>query len=347
MKTTFTIAIIAALFCSCSSTNLMTLSVQNPSPVSVPSTIKNVAVVNRSRATEETSSLDAIHRTLNLESKDLVIEGSKSSIDALQAELLKNPRFANIKYLDKLDLRSYGSGVFPAPMAWDSIEAICRKNNVDAVFSLELFDTESKLNYEADKSTVQIAGTNIPVIKHYVGMNTLVKTGWRIYDPNTRTILDEFIISREISTGGESINPAVAASVLVGKKEAVKQVGYNAGTAYAGRILPYWVRVSRDYFTSGNDQLEMANRKAKSGNWDGAGEIWLQETKNQDPKVAGRACYNMAIISEINGDLSSAITWAQRSYENYKVNLALFYLNILKNRKTQNELLESQQVATN
>jgi hypothetical protein len=323
----------------------MTLSVQNPSPVSIPAGIKNVAVINRSRAAEESGTLDAIHRALNLEGKELQIEGSRSSIDGLKAELSKNPRFSNIKSLDKLDLRSFGSGVFPSPMAWDSIKEICRNNGVDALFSLELFDTESKLNYQADKSAMMVAGTSLPVLNHYVSMNTLVKTGWRIYDPNTRTILDEYIISREISTAGQSFNPVAAASVLVGKKEAVKQVGYNAGTAYAGRIVPYWIRVSRDYFTSGDDQLKMANRKALSGNWEGAGEIWFQETKSSDPKIAGRASYNMAIISEINGDLNGAIKWAQQSYENYKINIALGYLSVLRNRKANNDILESQQDA--
>ena len=56
--------------------------------------------------------------------------------------------------------------------------------------------------------------------------------------------------------------------------------GIKAGEAYAARILPYWIRVSRDYFVAGNENFETAKRKAQSGNWDGAAEIWLQETKN-------------------------------------------------------------------
>ena len=63
-------------------------------------------------------------------------------------------------------------------------------------------------------------------------------------------------------------------------------------------------------------------------------------------ELAGRACYNMAIISEINGDLDGAIQWAQKSYENYNIRLALNYLNILKYRQSQNEILKSQTVAS-
>jgi hypothetical protein len=50
----------------------------------------------------------------------------------------------------------------------------------------------------------------------------------------------------------------------------------------------------------------------------------------------------MAIISEINGDLAGAIQWAQKAYENYGNRLALSYVNVLKNRQTDNAILRSQ-----
>jgi len=232
-------------------------------------------------------------------------------------------------------------------MQWDSVEKICRESNTDALFSLELFDTESKLNYSASPAQVNLGVTSLPAIAHQVNMATSVKTGWRIYDPSTRIILDEYIIGEDISASGSGINPAVAASSLIGRKEAVTDVGIKAGEAYAARILPYWIRVSRDYFVGGDENFKAAKRKAQSGNWDGAAQIWLEETKSPDGKLAGRACYNMAIISEINGDLDGAIQWSQKSYENYNIRLALNYLNILRYRQRQNELLKSQTVASN
>ena len=43
-----------------------------------------------------------------------------------------------------MDLRSFGAGIFPTAMQWDRVEKICRESHTDALFSLELFDTESK-----------------------------------------------------------------------------------------------------------------------------------------------------------------------------------------------------------
>ncbi|HEY2649901.1 MAG TPA: DUF6340 family protein, partial [Puia sp.] len=287
----------------------------------------------------------AIHKALSLESTDLQQAGAKGSLRGLTDELTKNTRFTEVKPLNR-DLRSFGAGIFPTAMQWDSVEKICRESNTDALFSLELFDTETKLNYAASPTQVNLGVTSLPAIAHSVNMTTFVKAGWRIYDPSTRTILDEFIIGRDVSFSGSAINPAVAASSLIGRKEAVTDVGIKAGEAYAARILPYWIRVSRDYFVSGNENFKTAKRKAQSGNWDGAAAIWLQETKNTDGNLAGRACYNMAIISEINGDLDGAIQWAQKSYEDYRIRLALNYLNILKYRENQNELLKNQTVAS-
>jgi hypothetical protein len=81
---------------------------------------------------------------------------------------------------------------------------------------------------------------------------------------------------------------------------------------------------------------------AQTGNWNDAAALWQKETLNPNPKVAGRACYNMAIINEINGDLDAAIGWAQKGYENYYNRLSLWYVNILKNRAANMALVKDQ-----
>jgi hypothetical protein len=346
MKNQMLFLCIALACVSCSSTNLMSLSVMKPAPVSLPAEIKTVAVVNRTQVSQATQGIDAVHKVLSLESNDLQKAGAKASMDGLSDELLKNNRFTDVKSLN-LDLRSYGAGVFPSALPWDSVDRICGQSNTDALFSLELFDAESKINYGVTPANINVGLASIPAVEHHVNMTTSVKTGWRIYDPATRTIIDEFVLNRDISSSASGINPAVAASALNGRIEAVKDVSTQAGQAYAARILPYWIRVSRDYFVGGNENFKTAKRKAQSGNWDGAAAIWKQETGDPDRTLAGRACYNMAIISEINGNLDEAIQWAQKSYEDYKIRLALDYLNVLNYRKRQNDLLKSQSVANN
>ena len=163
-----------------------------------------------------------------------------------------------------------------------------------------------------------------------------------MYDPKGRIVLDQSSIAKELQFSGEGINPVAAAAALIEKKEAVKQAANAAGHVYATKIDPYWIRVTRDYFVRGNEAFHIAKRKAQTGNWDEAGDLWKQQTGSSSRKVAGRACYNMAIINEINGDLDNAILWAQKAYENYRVRIALNYVNILRNRKANNALLAIQ-----
>jgi hypothetical protein len=173
-------------------------------------------------------------------------------------------------------------------------------------------------------------------------MATKVRTGWRIYDALGKQLLDEYIIEKVLNFYGRGINPAAAAAALLERKDAVKQAGIKAGAQYALRIVPYSVRVSRDYYVRGTDNFRVARRKAQTGNWDGAAALWQQETSNTDAKVAGRACYNMAIIGEINGDLEQATGWAQKAYEQYANKLALRYVRILERRKEDNAVLSEQ-----
>ena len=114
----------------------------------------------------------------------------------------------------------------------------------------------------------------------------------------------------------------------------------KAGQNYAFRIIPYRIRVYRDYFVKGSDNFKIAKRKAQMGQWDEAGELWRKETGNPKMKIAGRAAYNMAIISEINGDLDEALNWARKAWGDYNIKQALDYVRILENRQYKSDVLK-------
>jgi hypothetical protein len=51
----------------------------------------------------------------------------------------------------------------------------------------------------------------------------------------------------------------------------------------------------------------------------------------------------MAIISEINGNLDDALSWAQSAYARYRIKRSLQYVRILENRKYEQDLLRYQE----
>jgi hypothetical protein len=338
------ITIITGLFLlvSCKTQELW-LNVVEPAPVTLSKDIKSVGVINRSMPTDETKILDVIDKALTLEGVNLDKDGSEQAILGLSDELLNNQRFTEVKTLSDIDFRTPKLSIFPVPLSWEIVDKICKERAIDAIFALETYDTDTKLNYSMHTVETKTPIGNIPLIEHQADMETIVKTGWRIYDPLNRVIADEFNYAESVVSTGKGINPLVAAAALTGRKEAIKEVSNKTGHGYAMRILPFELRVMRDYFVKGTNNFKIAKRKAQLGKWDEAGELWEKETANPDMKVAGRACYNMGIISEIKGDVDSALKWAQKSYEDYNIKLGREYTGILGNRIMKREILNEQQ----
>ncbi|MBO9700866.1 MAG: tetratricopeptide repeat protein [Sporocytophaga sp.] len=327
------------LISSCSKKGIITMNVLEPAVVRVHPSIKRFGVINRTLPAQKTKPLDDLEKLLTLEGVNMDKEGADASFIAVQNELAGD-RF-NVIPIEKNDLKTLGAGVFPNSLPLQTVSQLCQTYQVDAILSLEFFDTDTKLAVNVTNTTIPTPLGNVPGIVHNATLNTLVKTGWRIYDPQgSLVIMDEFHLDRNFVSHSQGVNPMEAVKALVNRKEVVTRLGRESGTIYADRLLPFWTRVSRDYYIRGNNALKIATRKARAGNWDGAAEIWKTESSNPDPKVAGRAAYNYAIIHEINGDLDSAMKWAQKAYEDYNVKLALKYTRILRNRMARAQALE-------
>jgi Family of unknown function (DUF6340) len=320
------------------------LNVIQPAPVTIPSYVKKAGIIDRSESSGVTKTVDAIDKVMTLEGAELDKEGAAACVDGVGNELAKNDRFNDVIQIGVSGSTAPGMGIFPYPLDWNTIDSLCQVNGVDIIFSLELFDTDTKVSYQINKtdSPRTILGA-LTGLEQRADMFTTVKTGWRIYDPAGNNILDEIMINRDLTFSATGLTPAIAASALINRKDAVKKVGAEAGVAFAERILPYKISVTRQYYVKGTDNFTAAMRKARTGNWDGAGELWKQETANKNSKIAGRACYNMAIISEINGYLDIAIEWTVKAYEDYNNKKALDYKHILDNRKASVKLVEYQQ----
>lgn len=332
MKKIFACLSLGVVFISCK-TNLVYINATNPPPVIVSATAKHAGIINRSRPSDENKALNAMHQATSAETANMIKESGEECIRGLNEALIENKCFDIVKPIYKPELRTAVSGVFSSPLAWKEVENICKDNGVDVLFVLEVFDTQlrvvpltspTKVNTVTDVIN-QVANAQADII-------TTVKTGWRLYDPANKVLLDEFPGMEELTVTANVTTAVNTVEAMLGRKEAIKQSANRQGRLYSERLIPYRVTYTRDYYVKGSGNFKIAKRRAQTGNWDGAGELWLKETTNSRRKIAGRACYNMAILGEINGDLEGAIKWAQKAYEDYRNKLSLSYLNMLKYR---------------
>ena len=331
------------LLISCSATNNLTMGATEPAIVHLPKDIQRIGIINRSLPSEGNKSIDKIDKILSAEGLNLDKKGAEAAITSLSDELVRSGNFEEILILDNETGIRKGLDVFPASLSWDTIEEICEANGVDAIFSLAYYDTDTQVSYKP--SVMQLPnnlGIKVAVPAHEVTLNTFIKNGWRIYNPKTKEIVDEFMYTDHVVSSGKGINPVKAIEAVARRNEIVEQTSKNIGYAYGSRLSPYKHRISRDYFVRGTDIFVVAKRRAQTGDWQGAAKLWEKELDNSKAKIAGRACYNMAIINEINGDLNAALDWASKSYADYDNKDALRYINILKYRLSQNEVLEQQ-----
>jgi hypothetical protein len=328
----------------CSATNTVTMSVQQPAEVSLPPNLKKAGVIDRSQTNRDGDILQRIDQVLSVKSSELEKKGVLAGINGLAEELSKNSRFEVVKILDSVEIDPTAYGVLPAPLSWEKISEICEEYDLDGLFSLEFFDTDTDINYQTNRAVIEgPLGIEIPALEHHATVHTTIKTGWRIYDNTRQSIIDEFQINETVTTTGNGINPVEAVNAVIGRTEAVQTVSGNIGRNYAQSILPYWTRVRRDYYVRGSDNFKVAKRRAQTGNWAGAADLWYAETQNPRAKIAGRAHYNMAIINEIEGNLDEAIEWVRIAYEDFGDKRALRYLRTLQNRQARMETLRRQQ----
>ena len=339
IKPTLLSLICAALLLGCSPTNNLTMNVTEPAPVYVPNHIQSIGILNRSESTTN-KTLDDIDKIFSAEGLNLDREGADNLIQGIQDEFEKNQTFEKVILVESDKVENPGLGIFPNALSWNIVNQICEENNIDALIVLSFYDTDASIKYNAQTiDKVNAFGVKIPVIEHTAEVNTNILAGFRIYDNANKTILDEIMNSDWSRSVGRGINPVKAAEAITGRKEAVLQISNGLGHRYALRTYPFKIRVTREYYVKGTDNFEIAKRRAQTGDWNGAGELWELETRNLNSKIAGRAYYNMAIINEINGDLLAATDWASKAYTDYRDKNALRYLNILKNRIAKNELL--------
>ncbi|WP_291960376.1 DUF6340 family protein [Maribacter sp.] len=341
----FKLFLFTALFSviACSSTNRMTMGITQPAQISIPNDLVNVGIVNRSSASENNKILDDIDKILSLEGLNLDKEGAKNAVSGLKYELERGNRFTTVKVIENQKDIEKGLSVFPAEISWDVVDRICNENGVDILFSLEYYDTDTSANYELTTVTIpNNLGIEANVPGHRIELNTAIKNGWRIYDPANRRVLDKYVSNNNLFSVGEGVNPIKAFEAVVGRKEAVLSSSTKLGANYALNTRPEKIRIARNYFIRGSENLEIADRRAKAGDWEGAAELWNADLTNTKNKIAGRAYYNMAISNEINGELNKAIEYASKAYTDYENKDALRYINILKRRVVDQQELNRQ-----
>ncbi len=322
--------------------NTVYVKALKPADINLPGHFQKIAVAERTRPTKENQAVNIIEGVLSGEGILADRDGGLSCLNGLTESLLKTPRYTVVQPAG-LNLKGSGTANFPPPLTWEEVEKICNANNADALVMLEAFDSNSLITFGLrDKKVKSKEGVDQVVVEHVANMRMNIITAWRVYDFKNKVIVDEFKGTDYLDFTGVGGTPQIASSNLPNKREAIKRTGYHGGSAYGYRIAPQWVTLHRDYYIKGSQRLKQGKRLARVGDWEGAAKIYQQAYKSSSRKESGRAAYNMALVSEVLGNLDAAKEWAKKSYTEKGIKRGLAYSRAIERRMRDEKVLERQ-----
>ncbi len=329
---------IGIIFTSCK-TKSLSVRILKPAEIYVPSNIKTLAVVNRSLPEKGNGNQfkNVVEGIISGEGLFLDREASQKAIFGLADGLQNSPRFS-VTVPDGIDIRGTGIAKFPPPLSWNKVNEICNEYSADALVLLEIFDSNTYRRINSRQKTEN----DVNYTEFIASMDISVNSGWRIYDPENKKIIDQNIFTDRKGWDAKGRTQREAKMNLPPQSSAIKEAGYFAGRQYAKRISPSWIRVSRHYYVKGNDDFKNAKYKVIAEQWEDAANIWKKYVNDSDYKIAGRACYNMALASEVLGKYEIALDWAKKAYADYHLKDARNYINILEKRITDEQRLNRQ-----
>jgi hypothetical protein len=301
----------------------MNFNVIIPALIDVPDHIKVAAMIDRTLVEDDASNII-----------EGVFTGEMIGEDKLATQILMDGVHTMLENAATISLKrttevypggSPFSAAFPEPLSWEEIEALCEKYQADAIVAIEKFDSDF-------------------IIVPGVNQTATVKAGIRLYDPASKSIIDQYQYSHQESWGSGALSLEAAINGLISKNAAIKEASYEAGIEYGRRLSPSWYRISREYFrkSKGDDVFAEGARMMEVNDWDAAKEALYQAVENGHRKTKGKAAHNLAVVFEIEGNLEEAKAWAQEAWGKYKNKKSKDYLYDLNRRIDEMALVNQQ-----
>lgn len=344
MKVKFTnylfLILLPLVFASCRTSSIQ-VEMLKPATISVPKQVRQVGIINRSLPAKGQGFKTFLEGFVTGESIGADREGSQECMRGLASGLNSNPRITAV-VIEGVDYRGTGTAEWPEFLDWYDVNELCTRFRVDAIVALETFDSDIKLRQGSREVERTIDKKKVMVTEYSADLRLVVRSGWTIYQPQGRQIVDRNAFVDEMEWSETGISPEDVMRKFPSKRAAINESGRFSGGKYAVRISPTWMTESRSYFRKANDEFILAAKYVKIGNWNDAISIWRRYARDKDPKVAGRANFNMALASEVEGNLTLALEWANRAWQDYGLKKARNYIDQLKNRIRQQGMLDKQ-----
>jgi hypothetical protein len=309
------------------------IEVLKPAEINVPGDYKNITVINRSLAGEGSKGSNFVEGLFSGETINQDRRASYNCVNNFAVTINQAPKFV-VNFSEDFQIDGLGSDKWPIPIHWDTVQKITDFYNTDILIALETFDTDTRIWSNTRKKDDKT--------EYVEGIEAIVKSGWRIYDPYKQIIVDQnSFIDRKIWEKSDYSQSSARKKVPTKKEAALEGASY-AGYMYAKRISPTWATEIRMYFRTNDEQMKIAHKFVKTNQWKEAYDIWTIISRNENNKMAAYALHNLALYHEFNDNVKMAVKMANEAYQKYPNDHTRNYINILSGRESEINRLNQQ-----
>ena len=176
---------------------------------------------------------------------------------------------------------------------------------------------------------------------YYAALEVRCVSIWHIFLPNggqpqSLTLADTLVWENRDFRRSDAINN------LPDRRDALLDMSIYSAQATAKKIVPHWEQRDRYFYKHSDRRMKAGIDSLYHKKWDAAiGEWYAAYQQSSNNKLKARAAANMASTFEIEGDINSALYWAQQAAEHF--NTTSFFGN--EQRQYENMILYAKELS--
>lgn len=331
-----TIFLVGILLVSCKS-NFALLTIENAHPATdeLSADIQSITLMNRSMNKQfdnyQEDSLQLYFYRKGFQLSQIVLDSVSSDtiVKGLAELLYESGRYDVVVPVNRNFPRELPYEILPDTLSQKQVSQICRDYNTDALIVLERFSTKVMTDYSSEK--YQNPATGIEH-SHYASLDVKYSAFFRIYKPGEKLPVKEIALTDTIYWESIDNTQFKLFSKLPSIKQAVISAGIKVALEVDEKLSPTWTSEKRGYFLF-NPKNDRGQQLVNENKYDEAREYWLELAQSKNKKIRSKAEYNLALVSELNGDIDGAMEWGLKSFYSYYRYQTEMYLKKLKVRK--------------
>ena len=307
----FLFCLVALTAVSCKS-SYFALTIETPIPAreELPKDIQSITLMNRSidnqfkMYIEDSLQMHFYRNGYQLSEVVLDSMAADTTIRALAELLYESGRYDVVVPVERNIERNPSSDLIPDKLSPFLVSQLCDQYKTDALMVMEQFSTKVMTDYSEDK----YLGATYSM---YASLDLKYDALFRIYKPGSKTL--EIQISDTIYWESADQNQLRMLSKLPSIKQALINAGIKIALDLDDKISPSWVLEKRGYylFDLKNDSGQKLLNENKT---EDARTYWMEKAQSTNKSIISKAEYNLALASELEGNVDQAIEWVLKSY---------------------------------